>query len=119
MARGHVEVFNLSDAPRRADAILERGRFFFENGNYVWTFVGSREEGVLGAMTTSNGMDICAFRARCYSDVIDLVKNDRGKPAGKPGEVVIGEAHLVPNDDLERAIRDLTEMGINVRLYRE
>ena len=119
MARGHVEVFNLSSAPRRADAILERSEYFQKNGRYTWIFMGSKSGGVLGLMPTSVGARVSAFKARCYSDVYNLVKNDRGRPGNKQGEVLIGEAHLIPRDDLERIKRDLTEAGVNVRLYKE
>jgi len=119
MARGHVEVFNLSGAPRRADAILERVEFFLKDGRYTWTFMGTSEAGVLGNMTTSDRKSVCAFNARSCDDVCNLVKSDRGKPADKQGEVLIGEAHLIPRGDLERIKHDLTGMGINVRLYKE
>jgi len=31
--------------------------------------------------------------------VCNLVKNDRGRPGNKQGEVLIGEAHLIPRAD--------------------
>jgi len=119
MIRGQVEIFNLAGATRRADAILERESFFLKDGRYTWMFVGAKDGGVLGSMITGNGRSICAFKARGYDDVHNLMKTDRGCPGDKQIEVLFGEAHLIPRGDLERIKRDLTEMGINVRLYRE
>ena len=120
MSRGSVEIFSFGDASRRADAIFEDSSRFIEEKRYVWTFMGTIDNlGGLGAMQTSEGKIISAFKARSYHDVCNLIKGDNQWLANDSAEALIGEAHLLTEEDLEKIKLDLTAMGINVRLYRE
>lgn len=117
MIRGRVEIHNLLDVTKRADAIFEKSQCFLRDKSFFWMFMGTTDEDYMGAMETSSGIIFEALKVRDCLEIVKLISADKHRIVSGSTEALIGEAHLLP--DIDKIKRELTDMGINVRFFQE